>query len=1492
MARIEVRWLRWVAAVACVCAVAACGEETVTPDAGAAKVDGGSDVAAQETTETPDTEGTDAADPSDVPDVKAEVADTKAETTDAKTDTDAKADGDAKVDTDVKPDVVETVDEDVEVEEDVELDTEPDVEDIADGSTDVGQDVDTNVAEPDVPVELPPKPDVEYDIPDGTCAKLPKNLAQGSLIVTEIMMSSGKADDSVGEWFEIYNTTDQVIPLYGLIITDDKADESTVLSCTAIVPPKGAFTLARWGDKAQNGGVPADYVYDSFELNDTADKIKLVGNGVVLDEVTWSADWPIANVKGKSITLDPSHFTGTDNDNPDWWCQASSPWPGSAGDLGSPGFTNLECPKPPDDDKDGLPNAKDNCLAVANPDQADKDKDKVGDVCDNCPDAANPDQKNSDGDANGDTCDPALCGDGELDTGEGCDDGNKVDNDGCTPDCKIAAIVAAKIVISEIFAHTGQLDDAYGQWVELYNGDSKPVVIGGWKLVFAGKGETQLPASPPLTIQAGQYLVVAASKNKLLNGGLSPDVEWSKGLVMDPAQGSVELYNSNLLIDKVEYGKNTPKVETGLALQLDPTKLSVSLNDQALYWCYAETPLPYGGDTGTPGKINPTCVPAGKDKDLDGINNDKDNCAFLSNASQADADKDTFGDACDNCKTVPNKDQQDLDGDGVGEVCDNCPKYPNTDQKDSDGDGFGDFCDSLSCGNGKVDAFEECDDGNIDAGDGCTPNCQVEVILPGTLLITEFLVKPKSVNESLGEWIELYNPTTNTVDLNGWTLKDNGTNNHKITVPGGLLVPPKTFVLLGINGDAKLNGGIKPNYVYNNFTLSNLGDSVILVWNGKVIDEVNYTSKILVADGFAINDGQSVALDAASFDAKANDSAINWCTGKKLWLGSAGDFGTPGAANPPCANPCKQPDKVTDKPDKTPCGDAQWCKSGECVDVPACGNGKLEAENNELCDDGNLIPGDGCDPKCKVEPPPAPPGTLVVSEVLVDPKALSDVEGEWFEIYNPTKAGIDITGWHLKGGGDDHEIKITCGNGFVEGTEQCDDGNTLNGDGCASGCNVEGQCSGLILDGKTAYVGVTGASGAATPLLFYPALTLHGWFLLDTLTAGGTCSIGGKDVACSDLFSYGQQGKFNVGVRSTGGKLVAFAGDSNVELGPAVLGKWTHIALTFENNGKEMRGYINGRLMAKGTVTGWPVSGVKAEFVSLGGQQDSASGVVGHLLKGKVGAFHIHSGQQVNLAGTAISNPSYGAKVNFPIFYRNFGPLAKWNGLPKGDVLALQVDEGNGTALKDASANKHNAGAVAASWATAANGNASGPYCAQGGKLLPETSALQPGLDAYVIKPGEYAVLGRQSNPVVNNGIRVLYAFGDLGVAGGGSFVLSNGKDSVMLVNPLGTIIDSVDYDNTWPIGSGFAMMTKDGCLDTKLNDTMDCWMAAPSACNYGLLYDKSASGSSLESCANKPCTLAVEACLEIDDCGTPGVTCKKCVSVDHATPNGPNACQ
>src|SRR5437899_6093868 len=61
----------------------------------------------------------------------------------------------------------------------------------------------------------------------------------------------------------------------------------------------------------------------------------------------------------------------------------------------------------------------------------------------------------------------------------------------------------------------------------------------------------------------------------------------------------------------------------------------------------------------------------------------------------------------------------------------------------------------------------------------------------------------------------------------------------------------------------------------------------------------------------------------------------------------------------------------------------------------------------------------------------------------------------------------------------------TCGNGVVEGTEECDDGNTVSGDGCSASCQLENTsaiCAGIPTVSGTAIKAVLVASGLAHPV--------------------------------------------------------------------------------------------------------------------------------------------------------------------------------------------------------------------------------------------------------------------------------------------------------------------------------------------------------------------------------------------------------------------------
>ncbi len=57
----------------------------------------------------------------------------------------------------------------------------------------------------------------------------------------------------------------------------------------------------------------------------------------------------------------------------------------------------------------------------------------------------------------------------------------------------------------------------------------------------------------------------------------------------------------------------------------------------------------------------------------------------------------------------------------------------------------------------------------------------------------------------------------------------------------------------------------------------------------------------------------------------------------------------------------------------------------------------------------------------------ADPGDVVINEIMQNPSAVGDTDGEWFELYNPTGSDIDIEGWTIADlGTDSHVIANGC----------------------------------------------------------------------------------------------------------------------------------------------------------------------------------------------------------------------------------------------------------------------------------------------------------------------------------------------------------------------------------------------------------------------------------------------------------------------------------
>ncbi len=315
---------------------------------------------------------------------------------------------------------------------------------------------------------------------------------------------------------------------------------------------------------------------------------------------------------------------------------------------------------------------------------------------------------------------------------------------------------------------------------------------------------------------------------------------------------------------------------------------------------------------------------------------------------------------------------------------------------------------------------------------------------PGDIIITEFLNDAGAVSDTVGEWFEIYNNTGSAIDLNGWTLKDDGSDS--VTFSESIIVPSMTYFVLGRGADDPLtNGGVDLDYSYGDgvFTLGNGTDEIILLSPTMVeIDRIVYGSGASFPDD---GPGISISLNPTDLTGNNNDGA-NWC-GSISSFGD-GDLGTPGAVNDACAPTCT----TTLGADSATCDSFGAGATDDTYSVTLDFSGGNIGTTFSVTADSGTVGGDnpstmatgtisvtgiteGTDVMITVDDTSgggictlmrtitspvcipaacANPGDIIITEILYDSSTpVSDTDGEWFEVYNTTGSDIDMEGWTL-----------------------------------------------------------------------------------------------------------------------------------------------------------------------------------------------------------------------------------------------------------------------------------------------------------------------------------------------------------------------------------------------------------------------------------------------------------------------------------------------
>lgn len=294
-------------------------------------------------------------------------------------------------------------------------------------------------------------------------------------------------------------------------------------------------------------------------------------------------------------------------------------------------------------------------------------------------------------------------------------------------------------------------------------------------------------------------------------------------------------------------------------------------------------------------------------------------------------------------------------------------------------------CIGSVCGDGTMSGSEACDDGNLDAGDGCSATCTVEMGY-------DCMGMPSMCTPVCGDGMKLGNeacddgnmnagdccsatcslesgceiePNDTDATANAWTMVAIGNQVKAFNNPTldkdvfSIVVPPNNKAMLTAEvKDGPLGATCSNPTDIDSFLTVRNAQGATLATNDDIVQPTNYCSKVSVSNldpGTYFVEAKRTPLapaGLATYDYTLQiDLALTACGDGNIAMGELCDDSNT-ANGDGCSSVCTI--------------EQGWeCSGQPSMCTLTCGNGTVSG--NEQCDDGNTMNGDGCSSMCLLE---------------------------------------------------------------------------------------------------------------------------------------------------------------------------------------------------------------------------------------------------------------------------------------------------------------------------------------------------------------------------------------------------------------------------------------------------------------------------------------------------------------------------------------------